>query len=187
MMSDSTGGNFNRENLAKYRKERWEQSVVSNEAFFFGPLSLLLFGAASFLYELFPSGSNGYLPDQKTMDSFFIEEKLPANYINRVEPYSNGDVTREILAMYLAAPVPFGGNTGPGSFTTINYNAIKNGTLELNPTAPGVACLLYQLALGNVPSTLNGIVTPTVEALSFLASRVSPEFDNLGCPRAVTK
>lgn len=121
-----------------------------------------------------PSGSRGYAPDQETINSFFLEEKLPANWINRVEPYSNGDVTREILAMYLAAPVPFGGNTGPGSFLTINYGDIQNGTLSLNPTAPGVSCLLYQLAAGQVPSTLNSIITPTVEALSFLATRVSP-------------
>lgn len=185
-MSRTTGGLHNRENLAVYRGERWDQSVVENANFFFGPLSLLLFGAASFLYELMPSGPN-YIPDQATMNSFFIDERLPANWINRVAPYSNRLVTQEILAMYLLNPRPFGGNTADGSYNTINWQSIKNGELKLGIEAPETLCLIYQIATQVQPSTLNGIVTPTVEALSFFLSRVQPEFDNLGCPRPLTK
>ncbi|KAF7192196.1 Aromatic peroxygenase [Pseudocercospora fuligena] len=185
-MARTTGGLHNLQNLAKYRGERWDQSVVENPNFYFGPLSLLLFGAASFLYELFPSGPN-YIPDQATMESFFVRERLPDNWINRVAPYSNRLVTQEILKMYLLNPRPFGGNTADGSFDAINWRAIQNGTLQLGIEAPETACLLYQLATQSVPSTLNGIVTPTVEALSFFASRVQPAFDNLGCPRPLTK
>lgn len=186
MMSRTTGGLHNRENLAVYRGERWDQSVEENANFFFGPLSLLLFGAASFLYELMPSGPN-YIPDQATMNSFFIDERLPANWINRVEPYSNRLVTQEILAMYLLNPRPFGGNTADGSFDTINWQAIQNGELKLSIEAPETLCLIYQVATQVQPSMLNGIVTPTIEALSFFLSRVQPEFDNLGCPRPLTK
>ena len=50
-----SGGNFDRNALAAYRSQRYDESVQENPNFFFGPLSLLLFGAASFLYELFPS------------------------------------------------------------------------------------------------------------------------------------
>jgi hypothetical protein len=39
----------------------------------------LLFGAASFLYELMPSGTHGYASDLETISSFFIDKKLPAN------------------------------------------------------------------------------------------------------------
>ncbi|GIZ49912.1 hypothetical protein CKM354_001292900 [Cercospora kikuchii] len=186
MMSATTGGLHNVENLAVYRGERWDQSVEENPNFFFGPLSLLLFGAASFLYELFPSGPN-YIPDQATMDAFFVREQLPANWINRVEPYTNRLVTQEILKMYLLNPRPFGGNTADGSFNAINWRSIRNGQLQLGIEAPEVLCLLYQIGTQSIPSTLNGIVTPTVEALAFFLTRVQPAFDNLGCPRPLTK
>lgn len=186
MMSATTGGLHNVENLAIYRGERWDQSFVENPNFFFGPLSLLLFGAASFLYELFPSGPD-YIPDQATMNSFFIEERLPANWINRVDPYSNGKVTEEILKMYLLNPRPFGGNIGDSTFAPLDWRGIiSNGTISKDVQPEAVSCLLYQLATQSVPSTLNGIVTPTVEAISFFLTRVAPSFDNLGCPRPLT-
>ncbi|KAK4500726.1 hypothetical protein PRZ48_008916 [Zasmidium cellare] len=186
MMSATTGGLHNVENLAIYRGERWDQSVQENPNFFFGPLSLLLFGAASFLYELFPSGPN-YIPDQATMNSFFIEERLPNNWINRIEPYSNRLVTQEILKMYLLNPRPFGGNVGDNTFAPLDWrDLISNGTIKKDIQPAAVSCLLYQLATQSVPSTLNGVVTPTVEAISFFLTRVAPQFDNLGCPIPLT-
>lgn len=186
MMSKTTGGLHNLENLAVYRGERYDQSVQENPNFYFGPLSLLLFGAASFLYELFPSGPN-YIPNQKTMNSFFIKERLPKNWINRVEPYDNNAVTLEIVKMYLLNPRPFGGNAGDGTFVPINWRGvITDGEISPDIEPEAVSCLLYQLATQSVPSTLNGIVTPTVEAISFFLTRVAPSFDNLGCPRPLT-
>jgi hypothetical protein len=186
MMTATTGGNFNREGLSLYRKQRYDQSVAENENFFFGPLSLLLFGAASFLYELMPSGTHGYAPDLATITSFFVDEKIPDNWTNRVSPYTNNDVTREILTMYLENPVLFGGNTAPGSFDAIDFGAIKNGTISANINAKDTSCLLYQLVSGPIPSSLNGLVTPTVEALAFVATKLGPEFANLGCPIPLT-
>jgi hypothetical protein len=76
-----SGGNFDRNALAAYRSKRYDESVQvshpnhhntitikltgrkTNANFFFGPLSLLLFGAASFLYELFPSYGDKGTPD----------------------------------------------------------------------------------------------------------------------------
>lgn len=121
------------------------------------------------------------------MDAFFVREQLPANWINRVEPYTNRLVTQEILKMYLLNPRPFGGNTADGSFNAINWRAIQNGELQLGVEAPEVLCLLYQLGTQSIPSTLNGIVTPAVEAIAFFLTRVQPAFDNLGCPRPLTK
>lgn len=51
-------GVCNRQNLGEYRGLRWEESKRDNEHFFFGPGSLLLYGAASFLYELMPGSSH---------------------------------------------------------------------------------------------------------------------------------
>jgi hypothetical protein len=133
-----------------------------------------------------PSGTRGYAPDLETMSSFFLDEKLPDNWTNRVSPYTNNDVTTEILTMYLENPVLFGGNTADGSFDGINFGAIKDGKIEASISAKDTSCLLYQLATGQIPSSLNGIITPTVEALSFVATKLGPEFDNLGCPIALT-
>jgi hypothetical protein len=105
-------------------------SAIQNPNFFFGPLTVLLYGAASFLYELMPSGTHGYAPDLETISSFFgaekqddgtwafVDEKIPPNWTNRVSPYTNNDVTLEIVHMYLENPVLFGGNTADGSFGT---------------------------------------------------------------------
>ncbi|PIA92521.1 Aromatic peroxygenase [Cercospora beticola] len=187
-MTRTTGANYNLQGLAKYRKQRWVESQRDNPNFFFGPLSLLLFGAASFLYELFPNGNRGYRPDFATITSFFVQEKLPDNWVNRVEPYDNNRVTQEILKMYLLAPVEFGGNTAPGSFNALprNFGAIRNGKISPSITPAETSCLLYQLATGQVPSTLNSVVTPTVEALAFFAQFVAPSFGNLGCPNPLT-
>ena len=47
MMDETCDGNFNLQNLATYRKQRYEQSLNDNPNFYFGPFSLLLYGAAS--------------------------------------------------------------------------------------------------------------------------------------------
>lgn len=198
-MQDTCQGNFNRENLSKYRLQRYQQSQAENPNFYFGPLTLLLYGASSFLYELMPSGTHDYAPDLDTISTFFGAEKnsdgtysfnggerIPDNWTNRKTPYSNMDVTSEILAQYLLNPVLFGGNTADGSFDTINFGAIKDGKLEVGVSGNDTACLLYQLATQSVPSYLNGLLTPTVDALNFVASKVAPDYENLGCPLALT-
>jgi hypothetical protein len=198
MMTETTGGVYNRDGLAKYRYQRYQQSLKDNPNFYFGPLSLLLFGASSFLYELMPSGPT-YTPDEATISSFFGAEKqadgsytfnnaeqIPANWTNRVLPYSNEDVTTEIVAQYLEYPVLFGGSTGNGGFDLLNFNNIQNGTLVAAP-GPETLCLLYQLATQSVPSYLNSLITPAVDALSFVLSKLGPTLTNLGCALPVTK
>ncbi|PBP22154.1 Cloroperoxidase [Diplocarpon rosae] len=173
-MTKTTGGLYSRDNMAKYRFQRYQESLRDNPNFYFGPFSLLLFGASSFLYELMPSGP-GYIPDYATISSFFGakdngdgtysftgEEKIPDNWTNRVKPYTNQDVVAEILAQYLEYPVLFGGATGNGGFDLVNFEGIKNGTLVRAPEISTTVCLLYQLITERVPSSLNGVVAPTV-------------------------
>jgi len=200
MMSATTGRVYNRDGLAKYRYERYQQSKAENPNFYFGPLSLLLFGASSFLYELMPNGNHGYAPDYETISSFFgatdngdgtysfnNREKIPDKWTNRVKPYTDFDVGAEIIAQYLEYPVLFGGNTGNGGFNTLSFgSSIQNGTLIAPPDASVTACLLYQLATERVPSYLNSILTPTVEALSFVSSKLGARLENLGCPQPLT-
>jgi len=198
MMTNTTGGNFDRDGLALYRYQRYQQSLRDNKQFFFGPLSLLLFGAASFLYELMPNGNHGYAPDLATISSFFgtskdsngnwvfnNNEKIPDKWTNRVAPYTNNDVTLEIVAMYAEHPVLFGGATGNGGFDalpTFGGGSITNGTLQTANTE----CLLYQLATSSIPSYLNSVITPTVSALAFALGKLGPQMQNLGCPIPLT-
>jgi len=199
MMATTTNQLYNRDGLAKYRYQRYQQSLKENPDFYFGPLSLLLFGASSFLYELMPSGPD-YIPDQATITSFFGaeeqvdgsytfngNEKIPDNWYNRVSPYTNNDVTTEIAAQYLEYPVLFGGATGNGGFDLINFNNIKNGNLIATP-GPATVCLLYQLATQSVPSYLNSFITPTVETVAFVLEKIGAStLTNLGCSLPLTK
>lgn len=200
MMTETTGGNYDRDGLALYRAQRYNQSLADNPNFYFGPLSLLLFGASSFLYELMPSGPD-YVPDEATISSFFgaeknsdgsysfnNAEKIPDNWTNRVAPYTNLDVTAEIVAQYLEYPVLFGGATGDGGFDALpSFGAIQDGKISSTISATQTACLLYQLATGEVPSYLNGLITPTVDALSFVLTKLTgTSFASLGCPIALT-
>lgn len=198
MMTDSTGGVYDRAGMSKYRLERYQQSQQQNPEFFFGPLTVLLYGASSFLYELMPSGPN-YQPDKATISSFFgateqsdgtynfTGEKIPDNWYNRVTPYSTVNVTVEILAQYLANPVLFGGNTGNGGFDLLNFGSfIKNGQLLAQPDGAVITCLLYQLLTFPVTSNLNSVITPAVTTLTYILTKIQPTLQNLGCPIPLT-
>jgi len=134
-----------------------------------------------------PSGPS-YTPDLPTISSFFgasknadgtyslnRAEKIPDNWYNRVSPYTNNDVTLEIIVQYLEHPVLFGGATGNGGFDLVNFGSIQNGKL-VNPTPRTVLRLIYQLATQSVPSSLNGVITPTVGAIVFAATKLSSHF-----------
>src|SRR4051812_38056791 len=68
-MLDYCEGNCSVSQLAVYRHARWNESQAENENFNFGPGALLMYGAASFLYDLFPGA--GGTPDEATMASLF--------------------------------------------------------------------------------------------------------------------
>lgn len=100
--------------MAKVRSDRYQQSVRENPDFFFSPGALLLYGAASFLYELFPDYGPEGTADEATMMSFFganktsdgtyvfnNAEKIPDNWHNRRSPYAGFAVLDQIVDMYL--------------------------------------------------------------------------------------
>ena len=101
--------------LARYRAERWDISQAQNPRFYFGPKALLLYGAATFLYELFPSSTTG-VADQATIMSFFgavenpraeggfahVGERIPLGWRNRRKPYTLLDVSVQAVKMYRA-------------------------------------------------------------------------------------
>jgi hypothetical protein len=190
-----SGGKFDREAIAAYRSQRYDESLATNPNFYFGPLSLLLYGAASFLYELFPSFGDKGVPDLATMESFFgaksdgsggythVPERIPDNWYSRVAPYTNNDVTREILLLYLKYPKLFGGNIGVNNFDGLNtFGQIQNGKLPNDATAATVICLLYQLGTQSVPSSVSTVTDLTAAALNWSLGKLNPVFKNQGCP-----
>ena len=192
-MQQTCQGNFNRDNLALYRYQRYQQSFAENGNFYFGPKTVLLFGAASFLYELFPSLGPAGAPDLPTMESFFgtqsdgnggytfnNKEQIPSNWYNRKSPYSNTDVVTEIAAQYLEHPVLLGGNVGQNNFDALSFSSIKDGKLDTSTNA--LLCLIYQLATDNVPSSLSGVLELPLEVVQFAAGKLNPIFQNYGCP-----
>ena len=193
-MQQTCNGNFDRDNLALYRYQRYQQSKAENANFYFGPTNLLLFGASSFLYELFPSLGPAGSPNLATMESFFgaspdghggyafnNAEQIPATWYNRVEPYSLVDVAVEILAQYLEHPVLFGGNVGPGNFDALNHGSIVNGNLT-DASTDVVLCLIYQVATGTNPSSLSGVLDLPLEVVEWVGGKLNPIFKDFGCP-----
>ena len=193
-MQATCNGDFTRDNLALYRYQRYQQSKAENGNFYFGPTSLLLFGAASFLYELFPSLGPAGSPDLPTMESFFgaapaagggyvfnHAERIPSTWYNRVAPYSLVEASVEILAQYLAYPVLFGGNVGPGNFDALSFGSIVDGNLTSLDTDT-ILCLIYQVATEKVPSSLSGPLGLPLQVVQWAAGNLNPLFENYGCP-----
>lgn len=116
-----------------------------------------------------------------------IPERIPPNWTSRATPYSFLDVAIQTAEMYLKYPVGFGGNVN-GAFVGIDFPPyIKGGDLGA-ATPVDFACLLYQLVSVEIPSSLNSVITPTVELLQFVLSTLGGgSFTNLGCPLPLTK
>ncbi|KAK3314965.1 Chloroperoxidase [Apodospora peruviana] len=200
MFEESVGGIFDVDGISKYRKERWLQCRAENPQFYFPILGIFQYGAASFVYELFPNGNEGYVPNLHNTASFFgaykppnsntyesVPERIPPNWVNRKTPYTLLDIAAQIAIMYFKNPVGFGGNAG-GEFIGLSLPPyIHDGALNSNVTDKDVACLLFQIISRPIPSTLNGVVTPVVEALeTLLISLFGTQFANLGCPFRLT-
>ena len=194
-MAKTAKGTFDRNHMALYMAQRYNQSRADNGNFYFGPKSLLLYGAASFLYELFPSVGNLGDPTLKIQKSFFgakvqpdgtytfnNAESIPKEWYTRLLPYTLIDVATEIVAMYSQYPVLFGGNIGTNNFNAMgNFgNVIKDGKLSLDTT--DVICFLYQIATDNVPSSLSGPLQLPQQVVKWAAKKLNPVFATFTCP-----
>jgi hypothetical protein len=195
-MVSTTGGNFDRAGMALYRYQRYQQSLTENGQFYFGPITILLYGAASFLYELFPSFGNAGSPDLAVISSFFgvesdgnggythIPEQIPPNWFNRASPYTLSLSTVEILAQYLAYPVLFGGNVGTNNFDALgSFGLITNGQIPSTTTSAELICLLYQLVTSNTPSSLSTVITLPATVLTWVLLQLNAAnvFGSTGC------
>jgi hypothetical protein len=180
--------------MAKYRGQRYDESIAENGQFYFGPRVLVLYGAASFLYELFPNFGDAGTPTLAAIQPFFgavkaasgagnatggwdfVSERLPTGWHNRATPYTLVDVVEQILAQYLAYPRLFGGNAGVGNFDPVD---VPLSTLGGKATAADVACELYQATVATyLPGTVGGLVNGL---LSFVTGKINPIFATYGC------
>lgn len=112
-----------------------------------------------------------------------VPERIPENWFSRTAPYTNNDVTTQILEMYLKYPKLFGGNVGTNNFDALStpFGIITDGKLPNDATAGDVLCLLYQLGTMGVPSSLSLITDITAGALDFSVGKLNPVFKNQGC------
>ncbi|CAF0991858.1 unnamed protein product [Adineta ricciae] len=149
--------------MADYRYKRYQQSIAENGQFLFPPQAPLLYGAATFLYELLTNGT----------------DKLPTKKYKRETPYTLADIAVEILKLYLEHIALFGGNTGrPNSFI-LNPPQL---TLD-KQTVNGILCFLYQTILSVVPSQIETLVTTPLAILNYLTANLDPIFGlQFGCP-----
>ena len=108
MMSNTCQGSFDQTCMKEYRFQRYQQSLADNGQFYFGrefqlcvagttscaallltelrqtAKAVLLYGAASFLYQLFPSGGPTGPPNQANTNSFFSMCTLRRHPITKV-------------------------------------------------------------------------------------------------------
>lgn len=189
MMQQTCQGNFDRACLSLYKSQRYAQSRDENSNFVFNQDTIIFYGAATFLYTLFPNYGIEGIPDLATISSFFGaendgqggyrfngNERFPSNWHNRRVPYTIPALSTEILALYLPHPVLLGGNTASGSFDALNFQSIKDGKIPADPAT--VVCLLYQIATVPVPDSLS----LSTQVLSWVLGKLNPTFQNFGCP-----
>ncbi|CAF1003345.1 unnamed protein product [Adineta steineri] len=183
-------GLFNAETLSQFRYDRYQQSKAENGQFIFLPQAILLYAAATFLYEVFPNGTD-MLPTINVISPFFgaqktdcgewigVPERIPCNWAKRKTPYSAVDLNVQALKLYLANPVLFGGNTGkPNSFIADLQQLTSD-----NQTVNGVACFIYQAILAVTPSEIDTVVIKPASILSYIINKLDPIFgDQFGCP-----
>lgn len=124
----------------------------------------------------------------KSYGSYFFnnEERIPDNWTNRVESYTGENVLQEILAQYLQYPVLFGGKTSGGTFDARSYGTIMNGKHDPTTDVKIFTCFLYQFLTGQVPTSLNSVVTPAASTLDYTSNKLGTTYGNLGCPVALT-
>lgn len=187
---------YGRDTIVDYKYIRYKQSLAENPNFYFGPLGLILYGAASLTYALMPNGNRGYVADHETISTWYgaqdnpdgsifynYGEQIPINWTNRLTPYDLAEAVPEILYMFTKHPVLVGRKTGPGTFNLVNWQAIKEGKIT-SAIGKESSCLIYQIAI-TFPTTglLNGSITPVVGVTNFVIGLLGVEMQNLGCPK----
>lgn len=201
MMYKTVNGNFSLPQIVDFMGMRYKQSTAENPNFYFGPKVVLLYGAASFLFRLFPNFTGntgppvlhfigGFFGTQQSGSTFVFDEgeQILDDWHNRLTPLTLADVADDFVTMYSMNPVLLGGNAGQvNDFDALGASGtgvvgVENNQLSLNPN--DFICLLYQIATEDVPSSLQTKLGPLAASVAaFAATNLNPLsiFTNAGC------
>ena len=192
MMYKTVGGNFSLPQMVTFMGQRYKQSIAENANFYYGPKVVLLYGAASFLFRLFPNFTGdvgpptlhfiaGFFGVQQSGTSFVLRsgEEILDDWHNRLTPLTLADVAKDFATMYSMSPVLLGGNAGKvNDFDALGASGTGVVGVEkslLSASANDFICLIYQIATENMPSTLQtklGALPASVA--SFARSNLNP-------------
>ncbi len=201
MMNKTVKGNFSLPQIVDFMGMRYKQSEATNPNFYFGPKAVLLYGAASFLFRLFPNFTGntgppvlhfigGFFGAKASGSTFVFDggEQILDDWHNRLTPLTLLDVANDFVTMYSMNPVLLGGNAGRvNDFDGIGTNAtgvvgVKNNQFVLN--ANDFICLIYQIATEDVPSNIQTKLGPLAASVAlFAAQNLNPLgiFTTAGC------
>ena len=207
MMYKTVGGQFNLPNMVKFMGQRYKQSVAENANFYYGPKVVLLYGAASFLFRLFPNFTGNVGPPTlhfiggffgvTQSGSGFVPsggERILDDWHNRLTPLTLADVANDFVTMYSSAPVLLGGNAGKvNDFDALGPSGtgvvgVQNSLFTAK--ANDFICLIYQIATEDVPSSLQSkLANLTIPVLNFAVSKLNPlaVFTNAKCNLKTTQ
>ena len=207
-MDKTTGANFNLANMVKFMGQRYDDSKARNPNFYFGPKAVLLYGAASFLFRLFPNFVSGDTAPANLQNigpffgavqtntgttapkfKFSGGERFPDEWHNRQHPLTLVNVADDFITMYGMNPVLLGGNVGTNNFDALGttgkgVSGVTNSKFT-GATEKQIICLFYQIATENVPSSIQTSLGSLPAAIvQFAASKLNPlsVFINAGCP-----
>ena len=201
MMYETVGGNFSLPQMVDFMGMRYKQSTAENPNFYFGPKVVLLYGAASFLFRLFPNFTGntgppvlhfigGFFGAKQSGNTFVFDggEQILDDWHNRLTPLTLANVAEDFVTMYSMNPVLLGGNAGKvNDFDALGASGtgvagVKNSLLSLNPN--DFICLMYQIATEDVPSSLQTAIGPlAASVLAFAIENLNPlgVFTTAGC------
>jgi len=185
-----SGGLYDRACMTEQRLSAYQHSLATNPSFVFGPLQVIMYGAATFMYRVYgdndgvrrPEFVNVFMGAQKQSDGSYIgvPEKIPDGWTNIEDSYSFTDALVELAGLYLAHTVLFGTNAGANNFLGINMTNIVNGAFN-GQDVNDFACLLRGVLLSNAPYTVPDILNLTLTQLTWLTGKLSPIFFQFGC------
>ncbi|KZO94183.1 Cloroperoxidase [Calocera viscosa TUFC12733] len=171
--------------LALYRSQQYDRARVENPWLYFPQLALHNYGAATFLYNTFPSSAKNYTPDLETISSFFgavqlpngswghVGERTPPNWQNRVTPLNLTDVSTGISDLYAAYPKPYGANVNG---VWIPLNSTSSSATRKRQSTSDLLCGAYDEIIGVAEAAPQPFAM-----LQFVTEKANPVFAAVGC------
>ncbi|UZJ53819.1 hypothetical protein CBS101457_003139 [Exobasidium rhododendri] len=179
------GGNATLNSLTQYRYQRFMESKANNPQFAFIPPRYLFAPAeAGLVLQMFANRNNGgqdYNVAPDVLDSFFVNETYPPNFVQKQQPYTLPSIISDAIQILLPRFVPPGVNAGANNYVPLSPSL--NASDLLTPSAYG--CALYESMVAFLPSSLLSLPTVLATTVTDLANQLhAPFLDAFQCPAA---